>query len=147
MSCHMDTKTSKGDVNYDDQTVALTWAATILRTGLKDGTNGRWTWRVTEPETTTMTRQTTDDRQRRLCCFCVYPDSVSKCSCPSGGQSGGSRPWDRCPPPQLPASEIKPVSFPPAWSAYWFLSNEQADPTPFDNSFMGCSTKSFDREK
>ena len=27
----MDTKTSKGDVNYDDQTVALTWAATILR--------------------------------------------------------------------------------------------------------------------
>ena len=33
------------------------------------------------------------------------------------------------PPPQMPASEISKLSFPPAWSAYWLSSGEHPGPT------------------
>ena len=56
--------------------------------------------------------------------------------------AGGSRPLDECPfpsPPQLPASEIKKLSFSPTWPVYWLLTGEKPDPThiPFSNRGTG----------
>ena len=49
---------------------------------------------------------------------------------------------DECPLPslrQLPASEIKTLSFPPTWPVYWLLTGKKPDPThiPFSNRGTG----------
>ena len=44
------------DCSHDDQTVAMTWAATILKTGLKEmEINWPWNWRLTVPKTIPLT--------------------------------------------------------------------------------------------
>lgn len=68
----------------------------------RNGTNGPWNCRLTEPETTKDSGQTTDDqfqdgRQRRLCRFCTNPLWFS----PQWWPAWGSRPVDRRPPPPV----------------------------------------------
>ena len=58
MSRLTDTETSPGGRSelHDDQTVAMTEAATILKSGLKEmETNRPWNWRLTVPKTIKMT--------------------------------------------------------------------------------------------
>lgn len=36
--------------------------------------------------------------------------------------------------PQVPAAEIKKLSFSPTWTVYWLFSGKQPDPTSFSNN-------------
>ena len=65
------------------------------------------------------------------------PSSVYKSSCPTGCQRvEGVGLWTNVHHyhPQVPAAEIKQLSFSPTWPVYWLLSGEQPDPIPFSNN-------------
>ena len=127
-------KTTPGGTRLvtDDQTGAVTGAATVLRSGLQEvETNWPWNWRLTVPETakTALVRplMTTpeEDCQHWRGCFCLEPPpSVYKGSCPVVARAG-RQPLDRDQLSfhQLPASEIKQTFL--SFNLAWLLAFEQ----------------------
>ena len=81
-----DTETPAGrrSERHDDQTVTMTWAAMILRLGLKEtGKNWLWNWKWTilnqHDAGQTTGDQFQDDTQSCLCSFCTQPPSLQLC--------------------------------------------------------------------